>query len=189
MVGAAEQKAVLPPINLMKPTHQFPILTFFPNYARLIRCGVKPQEPNVKNSMLSACHGGKLPCADRSAGTPHIQTKILLSLMSPLSPTDDPTAACACMVTSSSIPRSLCTSWKSPLMTKGAAQYRGTGTALLAEGSIQGEALMGMLGGSSCITSFSGARPCQLTWHTMAWLVQPSAWAEAPLGCRGLMPP
>lgn len=105
MVGAAEQKAVLPPINLMKPTHQFPILTFFPNHVRLIPCGVKPQEPNVKNSMLSACRGGKLPCADPSAGMPHIQTKVFLSQMSPLSPTDDPTAACACMVMSSSIPQ------------------------------------------------------------------------------------
>lgn len=79
MAGAAEQEAVLLPINLMKATHQFPVLTFFPNPVRLIPRGVKPQEPNVKNSMLSACHGEKLPCADPSAGKPCIQTKAFLS--------------------------------------------------------------------------------------------------------------
>lgn len=118
MAGAAEQKAVLPPINLMKPTHQFPILTFFLNHVRLIPRGVKPQEPDVKNSMVSACCGEKLPCADPSAGRPCIQTNAFLSQMSLLSPTDDPTGDRACMVTSTSIPRSLCTSWKLPLITE-----------------------------------------------------------------------
>lgn len=77
MAGAAEQKAVLPPINLMKPTHQFPIQTFFLNHTRLKTHGVKPQEPNVKNSMLSACHGEKLPCTDQSTGRTLVQTKTL----------------------------------------------------------------------------------------------------------------
>lgn len=118
MAGATEQKAVLPPINLMKPTHQFPILTFFLNYVRLIPRSVKPQEPDVKNSTVSACCGEEVPCADPSAGRPCIQTKAFLSQMSLLSPIDDPTGAHACTVMSTSIPRSLRTSWKSPLITE-----------------------------------------------------------------------
>jgi len=98
MAGAAEQKAVLPPINLMKPTHQFRIQTFFPNHVRLIRCGVKPQEPDVKHSMLSACRGEKLPCADPSAGRPCTQAKAFLSQTSLLGPADDPAGALACRI-------------------------------------------------------------------------------------------
>lgn len=120
MVGAAEQKAFLPPINLMKPTHQFPIQTFPPNHVRLKLCGVKPQKPDVKNSMLSACHGEKLPCADLCAARPCVQKKGFLSQMS-LSATDDPAEACTCMVMSTSIPRSLCKSRKSLLIPECAA--------------------------------------------------------------------
>lgn len=118
MAGVAEQKAVLPPINLMKPTHQFPILTFFPNHVRLKSRGAKPQEPDVKNSMLLACCGKKFPCADPSAARPCIQTKAFLPQMSLLSPTDDSIGTFACIVMSTSIPRSLQTSQKSLLITE-----------------------------------------------------------------------
>lgn len=171
MVGAAEQKAVLPPINLMKPTHQFPILTSFLNHVRLKPLGVKPQEPNVKNSLVSACFGEKLPSTDPSAGRPCVQTKAFFSQMSLLSQTDDSCGACALRWWASPFSHcsahlgSSCSSW-------GAVWYHWMSAAPLA----YKERL-----------TWVYCKVFQLTWHIIARLVWPSAQADILLS-RGQIP-
>lgn len=181
MVGAAEQKAVLPPINLMKPTHQFPIQTFFLNYARLKPHGVKPQEPDVKNSMLSACHGEKLPCTYQSTGRTLVQTKTFF-------------------LTNVTVKSNRWFFW-SPCLQGDEHLLSHIALHILAwlvqqdgycslgkQNCFQGKSYTGVLGDSLCTTPSPGARPCHLTWRFTAWLVQPSAWTDT-LSSRGLIPP
>lgn len=108
---------------------------------------------NHKNSMW------KTPCSWHAAvRNSHVQIHLqqgpalrqnFLSHMSELSPTDDPTGARPYPVVNTSIPRLLRTSWEVLLIPEGAGSWCRMG----AESTIQGEAFVGVLGGSSCTVS------------------------------------
>lgn len=180
MVGAAEQKAVLPPINWMEPTHQFPILTLFLNRVRLKPCGVKPQELDVKNSMLLAHCGGNVHVQIRLQQGPAFRQNLSLPNVTV---------------------QSNRWSYRSLSLHSGEHLHPQTASHILGAAAHPQDCRLipkdgccslgrahhpgGGFGGCAVLLhSIFVVRPQQCPQHLMVWLVHSLTQAEAPMRCR-----